>query len=238
MDLQECFDRVSAGRDVGSLTVRYGQYSELKHFWRTNGSGIEFVISDYMIDAPEDVMLSLANYLVDRSLHGSVNRTHEDRYLDYVHSKEFWSRNRSMYLSRSKNLILESKGACHDLGTVFDYVNSNYFDSRIEVPVLAWTKESPRSRVGYYFGAIGLLAVNKVLDTKAVPRFVLEFVMYHELLHHVDSISGRPVRRVRHTREFRAQERRFSSYVEAEQWLSRIVREQGSKNRSRGVPQG
>jgi hypothetical protein len=237
VDLQDCFDRAASELGVDGAVARYGRFSELKHVWRENGSRTEFIVSDYMVDAPEDIMQCLAKYLVSRFLLGTVDRESEKRYLSYVRSEGFWNRNRDVYLTRSKNLVLEPRGIHHDLRTVFSYVNSNYFNSTLEAPLLAWTCESPRSRVGYYISALNLLAVNRALDRLDVPRFVLEFVMFHELLHHVDSSTGAPSRRTRHTREFRRQERSFSSFREAEEWLSRIARMHRTKAGGRGVPQ-
>jgi len=101
----------------------------------------------------------------------------------------------------------------------------------------AWVEESPLVRFGFYFEPLNLLAANKVLDAERIPRYVLEFVMYHELLHHVDAGNGRMRRRVHHTKEFREQEKAFSHYEEAEHWLRRIVSEIRSKKRSGLVPQ-
>ena len=107
--------------------------------------------------------------------------------------------------------------------TVFNYVNTCYFADKIPVPNLAWVSESPRRRLGFYFEPLRILAANRALDSDGVPRYVLEFVMFHELLHHMRAGDGRAERRVHHTREFREQERRFSHFDEAEAWLRKIV---------------
>lgn len=118
---------------------------------------------------------------------------------------------------------MASKGRHRDLTSVFDYVNSNYFGNKIHNPTLAWVAESPSHRLGFYFAPLNLLAVNAAFDTEHVPRYALEFVVYHELLHHLDAINAEPRRRVQHTKSFKEQERLFSSYADAERWLRRVA---------------
>jgi hypothetical protein len=62
------------------------------------------------------------------------------------------------------------------------------------------------------------------LDSARVPRYVLEFVVYHELLHGLLDVEDGVSRRIRHTAEFRKKERAFAMYDEAQVWLSRIAR--------------
>lgn len=197
-------------------------YSELKHTWRHNGSHWEFKVSDYLESAPEEVIDSLSWHLLSRA--GGV-RCPDGRalaYQDYVRSTELWENSSQKYLSRAKSLTLGPAGEHRDLRTVFDYVNSTYFSGGLRSPTLAWSSESPCRRLGYYFEQLNLLAINRALDSEQVPRYVLEFVMYHELLHHADR-RGCARRTVKHTKAFRERERAFSAYTDAEAWLKRIV---------------
>ena len=205
--------------------VSFAQYRELKHTWNSRNGDIEFKISDYLVGAPEDVQRSLAWYLLSRAHGRECLNSEEKPYLEYVRSNELWSEKRETYLSRAKNLSIVPRGDVRDLESVFEYVNSCYFSGRLEDPELAWVDESPLSRFGFYFGPLNLLAANKILDSERVPRYVLEFVMYHELLHHVDAGNGRTRRRVHHTTEFRKQEKAFSHYEDAERWLRKLVSE-------------
>jgi len=215
----------TVGRECGfdEVSVVFAPYSELKHTWRVDGGGVELRISDYLSRAGKEVMESLAWYLMSRASRRRCPPAKAGPYLRYVRSRELWSSNRKTYLARARHLCMDPKGGHRDLRGVFDYVNSFYFSGRLKRPTLAWTSESPRKRLGFHFEALDLLAVNRVMDSERVPRHVLEFVMYHELLHHVNALDGRPVRRVHHTKQFREQERLFRTYEEAEVWLRRLV---------------
>jgi hypothetical protein len=220
----------SVGKELGrpEVLAAFYPYSELKHTWKGGREGLSFKISDYLSDAPETVLESLSWYLSCRAVGRKCPQGKADRYLVYARSRELWESKKELYLSRSRNLSFEPRGTARDLRDVFDYVNSFYFASRLQNPILAWATESPRRRLGFYFQPLNLLAANRALDSAAVPRYVLEFVVFHELLHHVSAGNGRAARRVHHTLEFKKQEKTFSHYDDAERWLGKLARERSS----------
>lgn len=223
MRATDTFRVVGQAQGFREVSLGFGPYAELKHTWRVDGHRLELKVSDYLLRAPDEIMESLAWYLVSRAAGKRCPRGKADAYLRYVKSRNLWAGNRETYLARARNLSLNSSGEHRDLAGIFDYVNSFYFSGQLDRPTLAWTSESPARRLGFYFEALDLLAANRVLDSQRVPRYVLEFVVYHELLHHANARDGRSVRRVHHTKEFRAQERLFRTYDEAEMWLRRLV---------------
>jgi len=223
VDLDSSFTKAAARLGVGPVSADFHPYSELKHTWTRDGKRATFKVSDYLANAPDEVIESLGVYLLSRAFGKPCDMRLTTPYLSYAGSGELWEGAKDRYLKRARNLCFAVEGRCRNLRTVFDYVNSFYFSSRAPEPVLAWVSESPRRRLGYYFGPLKLLAANRVLDQDTVPRYVLEFVIYHELLHHMRAGDGRAVRRVHHTKDFKAQEQAFTHFDDAEDWLRRIV---------------
>lgn len=223
MSLSDTFRAVSAKVASGRLGVSYFPYRELKHTWRCVDGSTVFRVSDYMRDSPEEVLESLAWYLICKARGKECPQGMAERYLRHVRSADFWASRRDQYISRARNLTFRAKGGERDLGKVFDYVNSFHFSGQLARPELAWARESPRRRVGFFHSALRILAVNKALDSASVPRYVLEFVVYHELLHSVLDVEDGKSRRVRHTAEFKRMEERFARYPEAQAWLSKIA---------------
>jgi len=223
VSLEDVFSSVAKQMGVEQVSVGFYPYAELKHTWRTQGRSVVIRVSDYLKDAPPEVLTSLAWYLVSRAVGKDCPDGHGQKYLGFVRSGDLWVRKKSLYLSRANSLVLEPKGRVRDLCEVFDYVNSFYFSGSFATPILAWTTESPKRRLGYYFEAIELLAVNRVLDSERVPRYALEFVIYHELLHSIFEPDSLLEKRIHHTSEFKIRERQFSHYEEAETWLRRVA---------------
>ncbi len=225
VSLQRHFSEVCRSLGKEAVAARFHPYTELKHTWCTSGGRIEFKVSDYLDGSPDDVLESMAWYLLSRAFRRKCPEGKADRYLAYAFSSDLWARNKAMYLSRARSLSFVPQGAVRDLDTVFRYVNSFYFQGGLQYPTLAWSTESPGTRLGFYFAPLNLLAANRVLDSERVPRYVLEFVVYHELLHHINAAGRSPKKRVHHTKSFREQEMAFSHYEDAERWLRKLVRE-------------
>jgi len=223
VDLQSAFEDAAAHLGVGPVVAEFYPYSELKHTWIRTRGVVRFKVSDYLMDAPPDVMASLAEYLLSKALGKLCGDEAKGPYIAFAGSSQCWESARGRYLQRARSLCFDVKGHSRDLDTVFDYVNSFYFSGKAPEPVLAWVSESPRRRLGFYFEPLKILAANRALDSDSVPRYVLEFVMYHELLHHLRAGDGRAIRRVHHTNDFKAQERMFNHFEEAESWLRRIA---------------
>ncbi|HXH70477.1 MAG TPA: hypothetical protein VNI60_09125, partial [Pyrinomonadaceae bacterium] len=57
-----------------------------------------------------------------------------------------------------------------------------------------------------------------------VPKFVVEFVVFHEMLHIFHPTTLRNGRRYNHTAQFRHDERKFAYFEEAENWIKRNVK--------------
>jgi len=185
-----------------------------------------------MDGAPDEVTESLAWHLLCRIYGRECPEGMSAKYLEYARSKDLWVPKRQVYLSRAKGLVFRPRGEHRDLGEIFDYVNSCYFEGTICRPDLAWVRESPSRRLGFYFGPLDLLAVNRALDSERIPRYVPEFVVYHELLHDQLPAGGTPERRRYHTSEFRRKEQEFSMFEPAQDWLSKVAQ----SNKRQGVP--
>ncbi len=118
---------------------------------------------------------------------------------------------------------LLTRGGHHDLARVFENLNARFFSSRLEVP-LTWGRGHGRARrggltFGSYDPVLGLIRIHPVLDRPEVPRYFLESVVYHEMLHHhMGGVPDRAGRTVYHTRAFRAAEARYPHYREALAW--------------------
>lgn len=116
----------------------------------------------------------------------------------------------------------DGRGRVYDLEEIFDAVNRGHFSGEMSRPRLRWSSRLTFRKFGHYCFSTDEVMLSATLDSPNVERFVLEYVMYHELLHkkHGEDTSG--ARRVYHSREFRAEERRFPRYKEADEGLGKL----------------
>jgi len=220
--------------DAGGPEVRVDFYN-ISGLWscRARRSGVVLTAHEAFIGAPDDVLEALVGAAVaggERSRGGSGgpdgNRTEavcRRRVQDHAAGDDF----RDLVLA----LELEAappaeatRGRHHDLEEVFKRVNEEYFGGRLERPFLTWSGAMTRRRLGHYVPTRDTVVISLTLDDPAVPPYVIDFVMYHELLHKKLGVRVARGRRYVHTPEFRRAEREFRHYREAEDYLKNLGR--------------
>lgn len=118
-----------------------------------------------------------------------------------------------------------TQGAVYDLASVFERVNATYFDGQMKRPKLTWSRTLTGRTFGHYEFIGDTVMISSTLDRPDVPAFVIEHVMHHELLHKKHGIRWEGNRQHAHTAAFRAEERRFARYEEADRALQHIARQ-------------
>jgi hypothetical protein len=89
----------------------------------------------------------------------------------------------------------------------FRRVNEKYFYGMIEKPSLRWGSES-FSKLGTYEYGANTITISRVLED---DQELLDYVMYHEMLHKKHKFSTKDGRSYHHTRKFRADEKAFEN---------------------------
>ena len=119
---------------------------------------------------------------------------------------------------------IETRGQVHDLREIFDELNRRCFGGRITAQI-TWSgarHRRPRHhcsiKMGSYSVEDRLIRVHASLDRAFVPRYFVEWIVFHEMLHQVQDIPVVCGRRRFHTRAFRAAERAFLHHERASRW--------------------
>jgi hypothetical protein len=183
------------------------------------------------LHAPECVVAALARNIRrrGRAAHGEVRR--------------FMNANlHRVRRSRREMPTLLTSGRSFDLAAVYGELNQRFFGGRLRVPI-TWGRGVGRARrggltFGSYDPVLALIRVHPVLDREWVPRFFLESVVHHEMLHHLmGGVPDRAGRTVYHTRAFREAEARFPKHREALAWekehLGELLRASHALDRER-----
>jgi len=112
-------------------------------------------------------------------------------------------------------MVGQTRGVHHDLAASFDRVNAEYFNGTMSRPHLVWNRSFAVRKYGHYEHAHDTVMVNAVLDRKTVPEFVIDLIIYHELLHKQLGITWKNNRIAAHTPELKEKERRFKYHEQA-----------------------
>jgi hypothetical protein len=187
-----------------------------------NRAPLELRIHRSFTHAPEEVLQAVAAFV--ESKRGS-DRAREA----LVVIREHFTAHRTS--ARTRRLALRPEGVAFDLREILADLNQRYFDGRLVVDV-TWGRSNAapaqrcrRSRtaslqLGSYSYEDRLVRVHRVLDDPDVPRYVVEAVVYHEMLHADMPPEERNGRRFFHTPEFRRRERLYRNLGRAERWIT------------------
>ena len=123
---------------------------------------------------------------------------------------------------------VRTAGDVYDLQRLYDAVNRDYFGNAVRARI-TWGRRSSRRGAGHrtlgsYDETTRTIRISPYLDRRAVPSYVVENVVHHEMLHAflgIESVQGR--RRI-HTPRFREMERRFRHYERAASWEKDHIR--------------
>jgi hypothetical protein len=167
--------------------------------------------------APEDVVTALAEFVRSADARSSAAL---DQFIE--RNKAFIRRVSPAQLRR--RLRLEPVGRHHDLSVIFAALNRRYFAGRIAATITFGP--APRSRrprksikMGSYSADSRVIRIHPALDQPKVPRYFVEWIVFHEMLHHVyRARRGDDGRRCVHPPEFVEHERRFHDFHRAQAW--------------------
>jgi len=89
-------------------------------------------------------------------------------------------------------------------------------------PQLTWSREHARNSLAHYDPAHNTIVVSQVFDRPRVPRYALEYILYHEMLHLKHPVKLRGSRRCVHGAPFQAEERLFPDLERAKAFLKTL----------------
>ena len=197
--------------------IRFCPYANIDSKIRFNAGEEEITvkISDLLEGAPPSVQEALAHILLGKLYRKPIAPRFHYRYRVYVNRADIRRQALAMRRTRGRKPALNPRGGHYHLEEIFDEINSRFFHGLLARPALGWSRGASRRLLGHFDPAHNAVVISRVFDRPEVPRFVLEYVLYHEMLHLKYPPVHRSQRRCVHTPEFKRQERRFPQYDEA-----------------------
>jgi hypothetical protein len=193
---------------------------------------IEARVHHMFLHAPPEIWTALGEYLFsgERESAGSIAR--------YIEQHR-----QSIRRPERRPIALATRGRHHDLQALCSAINERYFAGEVSVNV-TWARSQtgrPNSgrrsiKLGSYTSRDRLIRVHPALDAAFVPRYFVEYIIYHEMLHHVLPPKLQNGRRELHGPAFVARERQFEDYQAALQWerenLGKLLRRRARRKSS------
>ena len=170
------------------------------------------------LDAPQSVVKSIAEYAGQGKTSAGVELD------DYIAAQQ-----KRIRAIPTRSALLESRGECFDLLELFESMNAAHFENGVKARI-GWGRNTSKRRrksirLGVYDHKAREIRIHPALDRPDVPRFFVEFIVFHEMLHQLFPSDRDTGRHVHHPRAFRDRERAFPRYAAAMAWERQHLQE-------------
>jgi len=191
-------------------------HAHLHYSYAIRDGCMNIELSDYLDDAPDHVIRDTCKAVVSWAVRGKYNTPKS--LMDLIHSEKFIVGKRPLYLERSRTVTMDQQGRCKNLLDSVERLRDNGLicDDDIRNSFFSWVDHMSKYKFGQCNQLFRVVTVNPVLDSDEVPDYVLDFVIYHEILH----LRQDPTKNRRpHNSQFKCWERQFPLYDDAERYL-------------------
>jgi hypothetical protein len=224
-DLQEAaFSALSLmGKTGYTIDAKYRKYASLKAVMERSGNRLFLRVSPGFSAGGRDVLVGLVLDLTRRIFKmNALDNAYVRAYHAFRNGPASNELNKSLKHLHGRKRKLNPLGKWHDLNDVVLRLVREYpLLSELAVPKIGWNEKGGGRVLGFYDEAEREVLISKQLDQKRVPFFVLEYVVFHELLHAKHPSKHGRQRRTVHTSVFKADEKKYPFYKEAMAWLKK-----------------
>lgn len=131
--------------------------------------------------------------------------------------------NIELYNNFIKNIHILTPKTLSDpkLQSSFQRINEQFFHNQLEQPNLSWGQNAVRKLASYNFHNDSIVVSSVFRDAS---QEMIDYLVYHELLHKFHKFRHRNGRSSFHSKAFRYDERQFPHYERIEREINRYVR--------------
>ncbi len=208
---------------VPEVKVTFRKYANANSRVKLLDGQLTIEISDLLEDASPQVQEALACILLSKLFRKHPESSMLARYRRFLNRADVRSAMYSLKRARGRKMVLDPCGRVYDLCEIFEGLNVQYFFGLMARPRLGWSVRASRSTLGHYDPSHHTIVLTNLLDSADVPKLLVNYIMFHEMLHLRFPTQHKGTRRCVHTREFKQAERKFESYDEAEHALRKFV---------------
>ncbi len=204
------------------FVVRFRRFTSLNTTIRLREGRILVSLSDLLEGAPDAVVQSIAHILLAKLYKKPVDARQNLRFKRFASSAAVARQTELIRHARGSKRYFGPEGRYYNLEEVFDSLNLRFFGGLLGRPELTWSEGAAKRSLGHYDAAHNTIVVSRVFDRPSSPRYAIEYLLYHEMLHLKHPVRMRGVRRCVHSREFKAEERLFPQLDAAMAFIKRL----------------
>jgi hypothetical protein len=219
---QETYRELRPRAPMPEFRVEFYAFASVNNTIRLRDSKVYVRISDLLEGAPDSVIKAVAHILLAKIYRQPIETTHNSRFRRYVTSKDIRAKSHLVRQIRGRKRVQSPHGIFYNLEHIFDELNLRFFHGLLARPQMTWSQIRSRRRLAHYDPAHNTIVVSRVFDHSRVPRYALEYIVYHEMLHLKHPVKLRGSRRCVHGPEFQAEEKLFPELEKAKAFLHHL----------------
>jgi hypothetical protein len=204
------------------VEVRFFPFSNLNNTIRLRQGRVLVRLSDLLEAAPEPVLHAILHILTAKLYRKPIDEAHAARYRKFAGSPAISVKLHLIRQMRGRKRITGANGHHYHLEEIFDDLNRRFFHGLMGRPQMTWSNNHSRHSLGHYDPAHNTIVVSKIFDQPNVPRYAIEYLVYHEMLHLRHPVKMRGSRRCVHSRAFQEEEKLFPQLAEAKKFLKHL----------------
>lgn len=200
------------------LKAEFYSTKSLRHTISLSSDQIVIRISEIFRSVPEEILAVLGYILLAKIFRYKINRDIRRKYRDYVYEHIL---PHQKTVTRRPSAKYTAIGKYYNLDEIFNTINMRFFHNKIKKPILGWSLNKSYARLGFYSDERNLLVISRIFDSRKAPQRVVEYLMYHEMLHiylPAETVNGR---KMVHTARFKNLERQFPEYEKIRDWINK-----------------
>ncbi|EMS84622.1 SprT-like domain-containing protein [Leptospira noguchii] len=195
--------------------IKFYPYSNLGSSIRISSEKLEFKIHSSYLNSELENLEAVIDLLLFKLLKHPIPDGLEDTI------RKFYKNHTDQKISSNKNRkqVQRSSSQNKKLREILEKLNDSYLKIDLSNLEIFWGKSKSTTRLGHYDPTHTMIVINPILSIPSVPDFVLEYIVFHELLHVYFPVIRKQGRNVIHGREFKKLEKKFLHYKQANSWL-------------------
>ncbi|MGD0693335.1 MAG: SprT-like domain-containing protein [Terriglobia bacterium] len=220
---RRAFHRMSLRRPMPEFQFEFRTFAGLRSTIRLRENRAQVRVSDILSEAPPLVLEALAEILLAQLFRRRPSREARECYLAYTFKPAVRHRIDEARRQRGAKRLLPARGRHFDLVEIFTALNRQFFSGQLPAARIGWSRKRSRRSLGHYDDAHRTITITRWFDSPQVSRNLVEYVVFHEMLHMRFPTEHRGHRRVVHSAEFRQAEKQFPKYEAALRQLKRLT---------------
>jgi len=202
--------------------LQFFPFSNINNTIRLREGKVLVRLSDLLEGAPVDVLHAITHILLAKLYRKEIETRHATRYRRYLGRQDVSRKAHLLRQERGRKILLSAQGRHYDLEMIFEDLNTRFFHGLLARPLMTWSRHASRQSLGHYDPSHNTIVISRVFDRPEMPRYAIEYLVYHEMLHLKHPVKLNGSHRCVHPKAFQEEERLFPELDKAKALLRKL----------------